>query len=190
MRTDASIKFTMVSNSLVYEAREEIARQFMDSDCEYLFFLDNDMTFDPRTPLLLARHKRDIVTAKAFKRVRPYAPCFYTKLDIRDDGKQLMEVPIQYGDGLLPIEGCGMACCLIHRSVFERTPKPWFFPMPQFGEDLAFCYRARQAGVELFCDTTIQCGHLGISQVIEGDFQQYIAAQKAAGKTVQEAMGL
>lgn len=186
----ASFQFTMVSNSLVYDAREEIARQFMTSDCEYLFFLDNDMTFDPRTPLLLARHQRDIVTAKAFKRVPPYSPCFYTRVERTEDGNPLMEVPLEYGEGLLPLGGCGLACALIHRSVFERTPKPWFFPMPDFGEDLAFCVRAREAGAEIFCDTTIQCGHLGVTEIKEEDFKVHMQVEQARGKSLHEVMGV
>lgn len=189
LKTEVEYVFRLVSNSLVYEAREELARQFMASDCEYLFFLDSDMFVDPRTPLLLARHNRDIVTAKAFKRVPPYSPCFYTKVDIQDDGKTVLQVPLQYGQGLLPIQGCGMACCLIHRSAFERVPKPWFFPMPQLGEDLAFCYRAKRAGVELFCDTTIQAGHIGQVQILEEHFRDHLKAQQAAGKTPAEVMG-
>lgn len=188
LRSDATFVFTMMQNSLVYDAREYIVQELLKSDCEYLFFVDNDMTFDPRTPLLLARHKRDIVTAKAFKRVAPYQPCFYTRVGIGDNGKPYMEIPLAYGEGLLPIEGCGMACCLIHRSVFERVPEPWFFPMREFGEDLAFCYRARQAGVEMFCDTTIQCGHIGATQVMESDFRAYLERQKSAGRSPAEAM--
>jgi hypothetical protein len=190
LNSDVKIQITMVSNSLVYDAREELGRQLLASDADYLFFLDNDMTLDPRTPVLLARHKKDIVTAKAFKRVPPYSPCFYTKVQVRADGQKEMAIPLQYGEGLLPIEGCGLACALIHRSVFEQTPQPWFFPMPELGEDLAFCYRARQAGFEIFCDTTIQCGHLGMTQILEKDFQAYVDREMAAGKSIAEVVNI
>jgi hypothetical protein len=175
--------FSMISNSLVYESREYIAEQFLKSDAEYLMFIDSDMTFHPASINYLLRHKKDFVTAKAFKRVPPYQPCFYTKVEYKD-GVPSLETPIEYGEGLLKIEGSGLACALIHRSVFERIEKPYFYPIGKMGEDLSFCLRMKENDIEMYCDTTIQFGHLGHHEVLEKDFKIELEKAKAEGRQV------
>jgi hypothetical protein len=181
IRREHEFSFCMVSNSLIYDAREYIATEFLKSDCEFLMFIDSDMTFHPQSIDFLLRHNLEFVTAKAFKRVKPYQPCFYTKFDYKD-GVPELEAPAQYGEGLLPIEGAGLACALIKRSAFEKIQPPYFFPLPNVGEDLTFCLKLKNAGVKMYCDTTLQFGHLGHTEIFEKDFvEEYtklVQAQK------------
>lgn len=173
-RNDIKLEFSMVSNSLIYDAREYVAEQFMKSDNEYLMFIDSDMTFHPQSLQFLLRHDKEFVTAKAFKRVHPYQACFYTKV-VYENGLPSLEVPTGYGEGLLPIEGAGLACALIKRSAFEKLEKPYFFPLPNVGEDLSFCIKLKEAGVKMYCDTTLQFGHLAQREVFEKDFVEAFA---------------
>jgi len=183
LRGKHNYHFTFVQNSLVYDARETIANNFLSSHCESLMMIDSDMTFHPHSIELLARHEKPMVTAKAFKRIEPYQPCFYTKIDI--SGKEPhMESPIGYGEGLLPIAGCGMACVLIHRSVFEKIESPYFFPKPKLGEDLSFCLKVTESGIPIYLDTTLQFGHLGWKEVLESDFMEYYEKHKDDGKPI------
>lgn len=178
--------FALVSNSLVYDAREKIAQLFLESECEFLFFLDSDMTFHPQTVDLLVRHNLQFVTAKAFKRVAPFMPCFYTRARY-ENGKPELQVPIEYGAGLLPIEGAGLACALIRRDVFEQLESPYFFPLPNMGEDLAFCLKLQEAGVLMYADTTVTCGHITSFEVFEEHFQAHRDAAKASGQPLEES---
>lgn len=173
-RNDIKLEFSMVSNSLIYDAREYVAEQFMKSDNEYLMFIDSDMTFHPQSLQFLLRHDKEFVTAKAFKRVHPYQPCFYTKV-LYENGLPSLEVPTGYGEGLLPIEGAGLACALIKRSAFEKLEKPYFFPLPNVGEDLSFCIKLKEAGVKMYCDTTLQFGHLAQQEIFEKHFVEAFA---------------
>ena len=36
-----------------------------------------------------------------------------------------------------------------------------------FGEDLSFCGRASEVGAELWCDSTIKMGHVGLGTITE-----------------------
>jgi hypothetical protein len=38
-----------------------------------------------------------------------------------------------------------------------------FFPVSGFGEDLAFCLRCSQLGAEIWCDSSIKLGHVGLA---------------------------
>jgi hypothetical protein len=172
--------FVFIQHSLVYDGRQYIADQFLKSDCEYLMFIDSDMTFDPRAIEILVSTNLDFVTAKAFKRVYPYQPCFYTKVQYNGDTPHL-ESPVQYGVGLLPIEGAGLACALIKRSVFEKIEAPYFFPLKNLGEDLTFCLKLKDAGIEMYCDTRVQFGHVGSSEILEDDFKRVYEDRKAKG---------
>jgi GT2 family glycosyltransferase len=141
-----------IGMSLIYLAREEAAQKSLDYD--YLLFIDSDMVvpMDLLTRLLAA--DKDIVTALAFKRTKPFLPCIFKTLGVKEG-----DLYLDYPKGLIEIAGCGMACCLIKKEVFEKVPKPWFMPTPELGEDLAFCKRATDAGFKIYCDTTLICGH-------------------------------
>ena len=183
-KRDIEYTFTMIQNSIIHDAREYVVNKFMESDCSHLMFIDSDMTFHPQSVQYLLRHGKDFVTAKAFKRVYPYQPCFYTKLQVYP--KIELESPIEYGNGLLPIEGCGMSCVLISKSVFEKIEKPYFFPIPEVGEDLSFCYKVKEAGIKMYCDTTIQFGHVAHVEIVEDDFKKALIQLKEKNKTVAE----
>ena len=171
--------FALTQNSLVYDARETLVKQMLDNpEVDAIMFIDSDMTFDPRSVEWLAAHNQPFVTAKAFKRVSPYQPCFYNKIEPLDNGECYLESPVEYGEGLLKIEGCGMACCLIRREVFEQIKAPYFFPMRGMGEDLSFCLKVKEAGIPMYVDTTLQFGHLAQVEILERDFRTVYEAHK------------
>jgi len=74
---------------------------------------------------------------------------------------------------LIEIQGVGMASTLIKREVFEKTPKPWFFPEPNLGEDLAFCIRAKEQGFKIYCDTNLICGHCTTEIITEAHYLKW-----------------
>lgn len=182
MRGKHEYMFALTQNSLVYDARETLVDQFLKSKCEAIMFIDSDMTFHPRSIEILESRNKPFVTAKAFKRVSPFQPCFYTKIEMLEDGKVYLESPVEYGEGLLRIDGCGMACCLIRRSCFDNIEKPYFFPKNGLGEDLTFCFKLKNANVEMFVDTTIQFGHLAQVEIFESDFIKIYNENKANKK--------
>jgi len=182
-----SYDFMFVQNSLVYQARESIVEAFLKSGHDALVMIDSDMTFHHEAVDRLAYFKKPFVTAKAFKRVPPYQPCFYTKVDIGEDGKPALQVPIQYQNNtLLEIEGAGMACAYISREVFDKVKGPYFDPMPGLGEDLTFCYKLKEAGIPMYCDTGMQFGHVGPTEFGEEHFVNYIRQKEAEGADLQQ----
>lgn len=170
--------FGLTQNSLVYDAREHLTDLFLKSNCDAIMFIDSDMTFHPESIDYLYRHNVPYVCAKAFKRVEPYQPCFYTTVRQEANGEVYLESPIEYGEGLLRIEGSGMACTLIRREVFEKIEKPYFFPKNGLGEDLSFCIKLKESGIDMFVDTTLQFGHLAQIPIMESHFKAYYEANK------------
>jgi predicted peroxiredoxin len=79
-----------------------------------------------------------------------------------------------------------MSCVLISKSVFEKIEKPYFFPIPEVGEDLSFCYKVKEAGIKMYCDTTIQFGHVAHVEIVEDNFKKALIQLKEQNKTVEE----
>lgn len=154
--------------SLVYAAREQAAKYLLESGCDSLLFIDSDMVVPMDLVPRLIEADKDIVSGLAFKRVPGYEPCIFKKCD-----REGTEFYLDYPKGLIEVQGVGMACTLIKRKVFEILQTPYFFPMPNIGEDLAFCVRAREAGFRIFCDTELICGHCNAEVVTETHYLKW-----------------
>lgn len=163
-----SVDMLPIGLSLVYTAREEAVKAFLQGQYDALLFVDSDMVVPVDLLTRLIEHDKDIVSALAFKRTPGYEPCIF-KVCNEQDAKFYLDYP----KGLTEIEGVGMACTLIKRKVFETVPQPWFFPHKILGEDLSFCVRARQAGFKIYCDTELICGHCNIETITDKHYGAY-----------------
>ena len=56
--------------------------------------------------------------------------------------------------------------------------KAMFTPINGVGEDLAFCWRARQLGYRIWCDPRIPLGHVGYTVVTKDFFLAYQAQKE------------
>jgi hypothetical protein len=148
---------------LIYDSREEAGKNLLESGCDALLFLDSDMYPTEEMLVRLANAKKDIISALAFRRVPNFEPCIFNEKGFYHD----------YPEGVIEVEAAGMACILIKREVFEKTPQPWFFPEPAIGEDKAFCRRVKKAGFKIYCDTTLECGHIGECVFHSGHYRQW-----------------
>ena len=46
-----------------------------------------------------------------------------------------------------------------------------FLPMPEYGEDLAFCKRFTDIGGKIYADPAVQLGHIGHIAIYPGDVE-------------------
>ena len=184
--------------SLVYNARNSLARQAIKSEVDQVLWLDSDMVFGPdllqRMTKVRQDNNIDMLTAICFRRKPPYTPCLFDRLERLDNGKvsytSIMSVP----DGIFKVGGCGMAGVLMGLdvliSVAAKFDGKMFDPLPGMGEDVSFCWRARQCGYDIYCDTSIELGHVGQCVVTRGYFDAFndIGGQKDdAGRNKAEA---
>jgi hypothetical protein len=128
----------------------------------HLLFMDTDMTFPQDTIRKLVLHDKDVVSGLYFERYAPYRPMVRKRLD---DGYSLADFTQA---PLIEVDALGAGCMLIKMDVFDKLEKPYFeYRLTKSGvketflsEDIVFCERVREAGIKIFCDTTIRCGHL------------------------------
>jgi hypothetical protein len=150
--------------STLLDKRNEFVSQFLDQpQFSHLFFLDSDMTPEPDLVLRLLSHALPIVGALYFERVTPYGAGAGTRSG-PDTVKSLAEID----GGVVRVAWHGTGALLIERSAMLAVPRPWFEwskSRPGSGEDFYFTWKANEAGVPVYCDTGVRCGHLGITSI-------------------------
>lgn len=180
LQRDCEVQIGWEVGSLVYHARNNLARQALKTDADYVLWLDSDMVFAPDTLIRMLKvckdNDIDFLTAVCFRRKPPYTPCLFDRLEKVEKGASytaLMSVP----EGLFKVGGCGFAGVLMASDVLLSVQSKFngrmFDPMDGFGEDVSFCWRARQCGYEIWCDSSIEFGHVGNCIVTRGYFEAY-----------------
>lgn len=171
--------------SLVYNARNELARQAIKSEADWVLWLDSDMVFEPdllkKMLKVCEENDIDFLTGLCFRRKPPYTPTLFDRLDKMEHGASyttIMSVP----EGRFKVGGCGFAGVLMSTdvllSVAARFGGRMFDPLEGFGEDVSFCWRARQCGYEIWCDSEIELGHVGSMIVTRKFFEAYSEGHK------------
>lgn len=172
--------------SVVSRARNLLVRDFLDSDCTDLMFIDADINFEPDDVLRLmawaSDPKKGIVGG--VPRTRKANKVYIAQLDQDEEGVTMNRM------GLVRAKRIATAFMMIRREVFERlvneNPQWNYYDHTAdkqlnavfdflvtdegyMGEDYLFCDRAREIGYEVWVDPTIKLGHMGV-QEYEGDF--------------------
>lgn len=170
--------------SVVSRARNLLAKDMLESKCDYLLFIDSDINFEPDDIFRLMAWgtdpKKGIVAA--VPRTRNESKVYIATLDYDDNGDLTMN-----GMGLVRAKRVATAFMLVRREVFEtlerehpewayydsktdRTLSCMFdFQLAEegyIGEDFLFCDRVRDHGFEVWIDPTITLGHMGVQEYV------------------------
>lgn len=177
--------YHMVGSCLVYDARQQIVNFARKTNCKYIAMIDSDMVVptDFLTKALETLEKNKdihVVTGTIFKRTPPFQPCFYTKVEYNmEEQKPTLESPVEFPkQGLLPLAGLGLACCMIKTELFDKidekkspTMNGYFYPLPNMGEDLTFSLIARKCGANIVCDLSIDVGHVSAMPISQDHYK-------------------
>lgn len=151
---DHDVKFK--TGTLVHLARDEIVKDILYQDYTHVLWIDADMVFSPDIFDRLYEAGKSIVTAVCRGRHGK------RMLAIFEDSKK----PIRYEEvpkQLEEVDACGFACVLVEMKVlydvFQRCGT-CFTPTLRFGEDIAFCERAKEEGYSIYCEPKAICGHI------------------------------
>ncbi len=160
--------------SLIYDSRNKLAAKAMKDEFDYVLWLDSDMVFSPDILEKLIADDKDMVSGLYFRRTSPYTPVIFKDSKL-EDGRLVWSDYTDYPKGeLFKVAGAGFGCVLMKTDmIFDMIGKygDWFTPLYSSGEDLSFCYRARELGYEIWCDSRIKCGHMS-HQMITEDFYE------------------
>lgn len=164
---DIEISVHTSAGTLICDQRNQIAKAMMDDGCDWVLYLDSDMRFPADTLFRLLDRNVPIVSANYSTRRAPAEPIAFKSIGTLE--KLYTE---EDSTGLEEVSANGFGVMLIHRVVFEKLPKPWFFIpyIPEkdghWGEDVWFCNGARKAGFDVLVDHDLskEVKHIGVRE--------------------------
>lgn len=167
----------------IIQARNDTVKSFLESDSDWLFWIDTDMGFLPDTV------DRLIAAADPVERPIVGGLCFMNR-ELGPDGyggMLVQPVPTIFDwwknevgggfearrdyerDTLLQVAGTGSACILIHRNAFvnlaDKYGMSWYSPVQStidgmwLSEDLSFCMRAAACEIPVHVHTGVKTTH-------------------------------
>ncbi len=187
----------------IVQARNQVVDQFLDSDSDFLFWIDTDMGFEadvvdrllevadvdeaPIVGGLCFAQKETTQDGYGGYRCKPRV----TLLDWIEhpEGGNRMTGRAWYAPNMVTeVASTGSACILIHRRVFEAIREEhgatWYnrilgddkLPL---GEDISFCVRASALGFPILVHTGVRTTHYKNIWLGEQDFWDYQVAPPA-----------
>ena len=182
---DTKIAIWFNLGSLIYTSRDQIAKKALLDEADLVMWFDSDMVFNPDTLKKMLEHidnGADIVTGVYYRRTPPYTPVIFDKMELNEDGtafefneyKEIPSEPFEVG-------ACGFGCVLMKAEIFVSVFAKFgqmFTPIANCGEDIAFCWRARQCGYKILADPSIGLGHVGHAIVTKEFFENYQSTLK------------
>ena len=158
----------IIGGTLVYIARNRLAFRAIRDEYTHVLWLDSDMVFSEKIVEDLLDCGKEMVCGAFVSRRPPYGPCVYT--DISDPAN--MKKVENFGTEPFRVDGCGFATVLTSVSLLDAVQSNFgtcFRPTEQYGEDLAFCDRVKQLGMEIWCEPTVRPGHIAHVPVYAGE---------------------
>lgn len=181
---DCAVAFQI--GSLVYDSRNNLAKHALSMKADYILWLDSDMMFEPdileKMMAKMQEKNLDILSGIYYRRRHPFSPVLLKKLSVDENNFATYENYNSYPeDDIFEVEGIGFGCVLMSSDVLFDVAaqfKDWFSPLGRVGEDLSFCWRARQCGYKIFADPEIQLGHCGSQIITKGFYEAFIKQLK------------
>lgn len=161
----------VVKSSLIYDARNQLAKQAIDNGFDRVLWLDSDIIFEPDLMIRLANHLNnglEYISGLYFKRQYPTEPVCFKNIIQTQDGKELITKASIYEDyprdQLFEVDATGFGAVMMTVDLLKRVRDMYglpFSPHLGLGEDMSFCWRAKQIGAKLYCDSSIKLKHIG-----------------------------
>ena len=150
----------ILAGTLVYMARDALARHAIHNNFSHVLWLDCDMVFqDSIVDDLMISGEKDMVCGLFLSRHNPYLLTIFSQMN------PTVERVTKVKDDTFRIAACGFACVLTPvqclGDVLNNNNGHAFLPMPRSSEDLSFCLRATGLGYEIWCEPTARVGHVG-----------------------------
>lgn len=160
-------------------ARNLAAKMALESECEYLFFVDDDVILHEKTFTSLLenaeRETADAVMALTYIRSYPFKPMFFKASTANPDK---IEGLLPYEDfqdhiddnHLVRCDAIGCACVLFRVSSLSKLEAPYFVTLPNMTEDVYYCLKLNntlgRSNTRIFVDCGVPTGHLGEKEVV------------------------
>lgn len=145
--------------------RSQITQRFLDTDCDYLLMIDDDI-IPIANPAELVATGKDVIGCPALVRKDSRAAVWvaYSFVDGKIAPLDIATIDLRYD--LLEVDAVGSGCILVKREVLEKLgPTGWTIEFDEDGKcktgtDIVFCRRAKEAGFGVYCAVKYICEHI------------------------------
>lgn len=157
--TDCEIILNAQRGPYMHWNRDECLANAIREECTHLMFVDTDMVFPADGILRLLAAGKDIIGGNYWTKSSPSV----STVKVMGDNGELLDGPVELPS--VPFEcwavATGFMLIDVRRVAEAGIFEPWFVAERPIGEDYYFCRLAADAGLEVWCDPTIQLQHLG-----------------------------
>lgn len=150
--------------------RNKIVASALKMGSTHVMFIDADMMFPDNGVKQLLDLDKDIVGANYNVRLDPSAKVLSgPTVKMLVDGEVVSMTTKDFPTELFKCYALATGFMMINTNVFKKLEAPYFEATidkneQHTTEDIAFCKRANEAGIEVYCDPTIKMGHIGSYQ--------------------------
>lgn len=172
-----------------------LIKQAIANEYTHILCLDDDLAFPPDMLMKLLAHDLDIVSGFYCMRSFPHKPIVFKKTD---ELGRLTEHFYPTDDKLHEVAAVGLGCVLIKLDVFKSLEYPYIRlgeiegDKDHWCDDVGFYKRVREAGYKIFCDFSIQVGHMASCTIFPSykDGKWFIAIDTNGTQAISIPMGL
>ena len=157
-RSTLPLRFVLNQSLYIDYNRNQLVDVALGSGSSHLLFIDSDIQFLPDGPTRLLAHDVDIVGG--------YYNTRGGNNPIRcKDAEGRLVTPEPLPDHTFACHVLPTGFMLIRLECLKRLERPYFQVITHahgtVGEDVVFCKKASDAGIDIWCDPTIPLGHVG-----------------------------
>jgi predicted O-methyltransferase YrrM len=155
-----------MKSALVYKARNQMFEHAKMVGADWLLMVDSDIVFPDDALNKLVSLDKDICTGVYYKKAPPHRPEVYRwtgkQVNVHENYSKVPESPFK-------VDSCGGGFMLISKKVLQGMDRNPFNHILHddelIGEDTSFCMRVADKGYEIWCEPTIDLGHIGEATV-------------------------
>lgn len=147
-----------------------LVRGAQEKGMTHIMFIDADMIFPSSGILRLLDSDKDIIGAAYNARGNPSSgDPKMSVVKLMDEKEDFISAPASsIPTELFKCGGLGLGFTLIKMPVFDKLEAPYFRDAETVDgehntEDIVFCRAARAAGFDVWCNPTIEMGHIGLT---------------------------
>ena len=181
---DYDMDIVLTESALIHANRNALLYNAYAEEADYVVYIDNDMLWSPDDIRNLIATGKDVVSALTRSRTNLHGiknPPVVFEYDKNNNPSIMKEIP----DTLFEADAVGTGFLLITKPVVTKLIEnidtvgyAFDFMKRMFdhnkeekgvtsflGEDISFCYRAKQLGFSIWCEPKVQVGHI-VSRVV------------------------
>lgn len=164
----------IISGTLVYSARDKLAKKAVNEGYTHTLWFDSDMIFTEDVLDDLMFSGNQFVTGIYHTRRPPHGSCIFKDISLDNISKYMGN---DYPKNTFEIAGCGFGCVLIDVQIIKDVLMTYgeaFLPSHGLGEDIAFCQRVHDLGYKMYCEPAVRLGHIGHIAIYPEDHEKWL----------------